>query len=462
MLSPGIYYPDTMTMRLMKDAAAAKIVKDQLANLKVNVFTGKTFDEEAASAGDFDMASMISIDEAAIGAAFRLDSSAMKIDFANMIDPNSLMSGLPDMPQPDLAAIASQIELGVTNDEIAGLMADVMSDYPAYCTNNSLDPTDVANSLPIYLASPEAQNLLSTGLAAIVDTDAIEAQVQTAMQSYMQTVMQTYMSTMMANMQKQIAMGMEKAMGDLSKNMASAMGIDKDAFAKAFQFNLTETELQQLMMSFLGGEESSSDGNLRKLGYANPDKPSSISIFPIDFEGKEKVIGILDDYNERMEKSGKEDEVITFTDIVGTLMTSVTDIINKITAILIAFVAISLVVSSIMIGIITYISVLERKKEIGILRSIGASKRDISNVFNAETLIVGFVAGLIGIVFTVLLTIPVNIIVHDNFNVSNIAILPVSAGVILVVVSMILSFIAGLIPSSAASRKDPVEALRSE
>ncbi|MEA5119210.1 MAG: FtsX-like permease family protein, partial [Propionicimonas sp.] len=166
--------------------------------------------------------------------------------------------------------------------------------------------------------------------------------------------------------------------------------------------------------------------------------------------------------NAQMRDSGHDDKVITYTDIVGTLMSSVTDIVNVISYVLTAFVAISLVVSSIMIGVITYISVLERRKEIGILRSIGASKRDIRRVFNAETLIVGFVAGVLGIAITLLLTIPANAIVYDRFGIANVAQLPWQAGLALIGISMVLTFIAGLIPSSAASRKDPVEALRSE
>ena len=185
-------------------------------------------------------------------------------------------------------------------------------------------------------------------------------------------------------------------------------------------------------------------------------------IYPIDFESKEKVIDILDAYNTRMTDEGQDDKVITYTDFVGTLMASVTDIVNMISYVLVAFVAISLVVSSIMIGVITYISVLERKKEIGILRSIGASKGDISRVFNAETIIVGFTAGVIGIGVTALACIPANAIVYANFDVANVASLPWQAAIILIAISVFLTFLAGLIPSSAASRKDPVEALRSE
>jgi len=206
-------------------------------------------------------------------------------------------------------------------------------------------------------------------------------------------------------------------------------------------------------------EQSSYDSNMKKFGWADYAKPASIDIYPKDFESKQSVIDILDNYNEAMNAAGEEDKVVSYTDIVGALMSSVTTIVNMISYVLMAFVAISLVVSSIMIGIITYISVLERKKEIGVLR---ASKGDISRVFNAETIIVGFAAGVIGIGLTALACIPANTIVYSLFDVENIAILPWQAAIALIGISVLLTFLAGLIPSSAAAKKDPVEALRSE
>ncbi len=244
--------------------------------------------------------------------------------------------------------------------------------------------------------------------------------------------------------------------------MASAFSVDTDAFANAFQFNMTEDELGELIVSMLTSGTSTYEGNLSKLGYADLDTPSGIDIYPIDFESKEEVVNILDDYNKRMEDEGREDSVISYTDLVGTLMSSVTDIVNMISYVLIAFVAISLVVSSIMIGVITYISVLERKKEIGILRAIGASKGNISSVFNAETVIEGLVSGLLGVGITALICIPISALIESLFGVPNIASLPWEAAVILVIISVVLTTVAGIIPSSAASRKDPVEALRSE
>ena len=251
-------------------------------------------------------------------------------------------------------------------------------------------------------------------------------------------------------------------MGQLADNMSDAMGIDQDAFMDAFQMERNQDELTQLLVSMASTQSATYESNLRRLGWADFDNPSRIDIYPIDFESKAEVTRILDDYSDAMRAKGLEDRAITYSDLVGALLGSVTDIINMISYVLIAFVAISLVVSSIMIGVITYISVLERKKEIGILRSIGASKRDIRRVFNAETLIVGFVAGALGVAITFLITIPANAIVYSNFDVANIAQLPWQAAGILVLISMALTALAGLLPASAASRKDPVEALRSE
>ena len=225
---------------------------------------------------------------------------------------------------------------------------------------------------------------------------------------------------------------------------------------------LTEDELTALIMSLMSNGTRSFDANLSKLGYAELSKPSQIDIYPDNFEDKQQVIAILDDYNDRMVASGQDDKKVSYTDFVGTLMKSVTTIVDMISYVLIAFVAISLVVSSIMIGIITYISVLERKKEIGILRAIGASKGDISRVFNAETITEGLTAGRFGVGVVALVCIPVNAIVYGLLDVPDIAMLPPVAGAILVAISVFLSFVAGLFPAMAAARKDPVEALRAE
>lgn len=302
----------------------------------------------------------------------------------------------------------------------------------------------------------------------------MNAYMKQAMRAYAKSfgnALETQISSAMEQIVGQMSSGMgkvmESAMTQIGQNLQSvmtdAMKIDTDAFAKAFQFNMTEDDLTELMMSMSGTASATYDSNLQKLGYADFAKPSEIDIYPKDFESKEQVVDYLDRYNKKMEKAGKDEQVISYTDVVGTLMSSVTDIVNTISYVLIAFVAISLVVSSIMIGVITYISVLERKKEIGILRAIGASKRNVSQVFNAETFIIGLCAGLIGIGLTLLLLLPGNMIIHavaDNSNVN--AVLPVIPALVLIALSVVLTLLGGLIPSKKASKSDPVTALRTE
>ena len=231
---------------------------------------------------------------------------------------------------------------------------------------------------------------------------------------------------------------------------------------RIYMATLSEAELAELMKNYAENSSATYDSNLSTLGVVNLNKPSTINIYPKDFESKDMITTRISEYNDKQTNDGKEENVITYTDIVGVMMSSVSTIIDVISYVLIAFVGISLVVSSIMIGIITYISVLERTKEIGILRSIGASKKDVSRVFNAETLIIGLVAGLIGIVVTLLLNIPINMIIKSIVGISNISKLPTVGAIILVVISVGLTMIAGLIPARFAAKRDPVEALRTE
>lgn len=282
-------------------------------------------------------------------------------------------------------------------------------------------------------------------------TDALEEQISSAVQQAM----------------NQLSSGMEgamqQAMGQVGDSLQNAVNIDADAFAGAFQMNMSGEELAELMMSMNSGQNATYENNLRTLGYIDFSEPGGIDIYPKDFESKEEVVRILDEYNSRMESEGKEEQVITYTDIVGSLMSSVTEIIDTISYVLIAFVAISLIVSSIMIGVITYISVLERKKEIGILRAIGASRHNISQVFNAETFIIGLCAGLIGIGLTLLILIPGNMLIHHLAGTTDIsAVLPVVPAVVLILLSVLLTLIGGLIPSRKAAKSDPVTALRTE
>ena len=265
-----------------------------------------------------------------------------------------------------------------------------------------------------------------------------------------------------ASMQKNILTEVGNLTNNLVSKFSNAFNVDQNKIAKAFKFNLNEDELKRLMSSMMTKSESSYSNNLINLGYQDLDEPTMISFYFNSFDSKENFIKYLDNYNEKMKNSGEDDKEIKYTDTTGILMSSVKKVVNTVSYVLIAFVSISLVVSSIMIAIITYISVLERTKEIGILRAVGASKSDISHVFNAETFIEGLISGLFGIGITLLLCIPINIIIEHLINVSGLASLPFNGALLLIILSVVLTLIAGIIPSRMASRRDPVEALRTE
>lgn len=412
--------------------------------------------------------------------------------------------------------VKNSVTVNITTKQIQDLLLqDVVAAYPEYARNNSLpDPANLGTYFLEYMQTEDGQNRLMNGLMTLVDTSEVQTQFSQAMETYMKSMMTSFtdaiakgieskFTEIMEQVEKQLTKGIQTAMeqmiGNISSgmqeamqsvmtsvsssltsamsqamsglgglgsgmgNMEDALSIDPEAFAKAIQMNMNEDDLSELMMSLLSSENSSYDGNLKKLGYADLNVPGGINIYPKDFESKSEIVGILDQYNADMEAAGEDEKVITYTDLVGTLMSSVTNIVNIISYVLVAFVAISLVVSSIMIGVITYISVLERKKEIGILRAIGASRHNVSQVFNAETFIIGFCAGAMGIGITLLLLIPANSIIRslaDGVNVK--AALPPVAAVVLIGLSVVLTLLGGLIPSRKAAKSDPVTALRTD
>ena len=412
--------------------------------------------------------------------------------------------------------VKNSVTVNITTKQIQDLLLqDVVAAYPEYARNNSLpDPANLGTYFLEYMQTEDGQNRLMNGLMTLVDTSEVQTQFSQAMETYMKAMMTSFtdaitkgieskFTEIMEQVEKQLTRGiqtaMEQMMGNISSgmqeamqsvmtsvsssltsamsqamsglgglgsgmgNMEDALSIDPEAFAKAIQMNMNEDDLSELMMSLLSSENSSYDGNLKKLGYADLNVPGGINIYPKDFESKSEIVGILDQYNADMEAAGEDEKVITYTDLVGTLMSSVTNIVNIISYVLVAFVAISLVVSSIMIGVITYISVLERKKEIGILRAIGASRHNVSQVFNAETFIIGFCAGTMGIGITLLLLIPANSIIRslaDGVNVK--AALPPVTAVVLIGLSVVLTLLGGLIPSRKAAKSDPVTALRTD
>lgn len=375
--------------------------------------------------------------------------------------------------------IQSNVDVSVSPGQLEALIQDIMQGYQTYVTANALpDPSKMEEHFAAYLQTPEAEAILGAGLSEIIDVDTLQAQLSSVLGSYMESVMGSYTGAVAQAMQSQISAvvqqamaqmsstmqtAMQSAMSQIGDNMENAFTFDSEAFMNAIEIGMDENELTELLSSLMTAEDASYQNNLKKFGYVDFNSPSQIDIYPLDFESKAEILNILDAYNDGMMAEGEEEKVISYTDFVGTLMSSVTDIIDTISYVLIAFVAISLVVSSIMIGVITYISVLERKKEIGILRAIGASKGNISQVFNAETFIIGLCAGLIGIGLTLLLLIPGNMLIHSLVGRSDInASLPAVYGIILILLSVILTLIGGLLPSSKAAKSDPVAALRTE
>lgn len=409
--------------------------------------------------------------------------------------------------------------------EIASALADGYASYAA--DNDKTTVESVQEGFSEYLASDEATATMSAGLMSMLDLSGLESQMTAIVQSYTQSVMSAYtealteavmsamesqmtsletqmtaamasqmtavqeqitsaiteqmsglesqitsalsstMESVMSEIVDQLSDSMETAMNDmmdeLADSMEDALQIDEDALADAFEFNLDSDELMEIMTSLSSSGSTSYESTLESLGYLDENGLEEIDLYPKDFDSKDEVLAILDNYNELKRAAGDEDDVITYTDTVGTMMSSVTTIMDVISYVLIAFVSISLIVSSIMIGVITYISVLERTREIGILRAIGASKGNISQIFNAETLIIGLCAGLLGVGLSELLLIPINAAVHSVAGSTDInAVLTFSNAAILVALSMVLTFIGGLIPSGQAAKKDPVTALRTE
>ncbi|ERH18495.1 ABC transporter, ATP-binding protein [Actinomyces graevenitzii F0530] len=558
-LSPGIYYTGALTQQVIAKAAASPIVKQQLADPKRNVFTGKTFEEEAKEHANpqIDLSSLITIDQDKLMAAFKFDPSSINaglnnLDFSGMdlsgavgnvqldlssldlsqmpaidlngldaskLDYSTLQKQFPQLANIDLAKV---VQAALANGAIkpggaqalSNILTQVVGGFiPWYAQHGGdddgggpgapgqADPAKIAAAVTKYLQTEQVQKLLapifsgdtiidrakltanltqalgndpavqqiaenvSADLASQISSkvaSALSSTVTTALSKAVGQLLQSSLNQLMTTLQTQLTAQVQNAMGQIMGNLSSAMQVDANKLKDAFKFNMKPAEIAALLTQLLNPNATTARANLLTLGYARADQPERIDIYPKSFADKDHVKSILASYNAEAKAAKQTDKVIVYSDLVGMLMSSITNIINIVTALLVAFVSISLVVSSIMIGIITFISVLERRKEIGILRSIGASKADIRRVFNAETLIVGALAGLLGVGVSVLVTIPANIYVADRFGVQDIATLPVAAGVILVVISMGLTFLAGLLPASKAAREDPVEALRGE
>ena len=504
-LSPGIAYTHALTRQLMERAADSQIVQEQLAHPETDVFTGKTFDELQGEAKQgVDLGSMFSVDEAALKGAFSFDTSALSgvvggmdlsgldlsgldIDLSGVgkdIDFSDIMA---KAPAPDFSGIFDGLELTPEQMQQVGTLANQLFEgflrsdqFRALAPEDLKDASKLAAAFSAYLESDATARQYLTQLKAL-GGDALAERLQQAMTDYVQKQLAPYLQQAMdqvikaindqiaATVSAQLKAGaaglmdqMATQMSSSFANLASAMRVDASAFARAIHFNMDAEDLSSLMMSYAKALQLTYDNNLTTLGYADEADPISVKIFPRDFEAKERVLDHIDAYNKQVKASGHDEQAISYTDYMGIIMGSVTDIVNTISLVLIAFVSISLVVSSIMIGIITYISVLERKKEIGILRAIGASKRNVANVFNAETFIEGLIAGVFAVVVVVAVSFPVNAWALAAKQVPNLMSLPVQDAVVLIVISVLLTVVAGLLPARSASKKDPVEALRSE
>ncbi len=463
MLSSGLYYPPELTEHLISQAAEYEIVQEQLANRELNVFTGNDFSDPSDLGPDqfFNFEDFITIDQNMIQNAFNFDMSALNIDFSDF-DINVDITDLPELRLDSLAEnIANQLDAPI--EEIQYILTSLVQDFVDIQNEQEVESLDewVAN-FEIFIQSEEVENRLIEDFNRINEEANISNELGEIVQNFLNSYVAETFETLMTSLQRDFTSQIDGKLADLGSNIQNAVNIDTNMMAQAFQVNIDEDDLFNLVRSLGERDQVSASSNLKKLGYRDLDDPTEINLYPIDFTSKESVVGFIEDYNSKMEAEDQEDKIIVYTDFIAAILSSVTTIINTVSYALVAFVGISLVVSSIMIGVITYVSVLERIKEIGILRAIGASKKDIRRVFNAETIIIGFVAGTFGILVTFALSRIANILVYDRFGIANIAHLEPAAVVALILISVFLAFISGLIPSSTAANKDPVEALRSE
>ena len=498
-LNPGVCYLPELTRYVIERAESSEIVKKQLDDTETDVFSGRSFEDLADNEGSgLDFNDMISVDTDMLSSAFGMDVDENEInsmvqDYMSRISGSITadISPATEMLTQGLTAVTSGVldsYLEENADEITGVAfiraADVENIVGAYMDDDSVK--EIVSGLAEKYPLPEelyretyretVTALLGGYISAMapgqedpsapLTKEAVEAVSQMIDSNPMvkEGFEQLGRGMTEAAMQKSILTAVGEMSGNLVSSIAGGFHVDPDMIAAAFNFDLSEDELNRLMQAFTStSADPSADDNLRKLGYSELDEPYSISIYLVDFESKERFIDFIDDYNSMMEKRGDDDLVISYTDITGVLMSSVKTVVDSISYVLIAFVAISLIVSSIMIGVITLISVQERTKEIGILRALGASKRNVSSMFNAETAIIGLAAGVLGIAITYLLCIPIDMILHKVTGIIKLSTrLPLQVAGILIVISVLLTIISGLIPSRSAAKKDPVVALRTE
>ena len=520
----GVAYTHALTNYAIDHAAESEVVKQQLADPEVNVLTGERFDADQRKT-DLDISSLFSVDTDMLKDSFQFDASKLQFDlsgafdlqdgsfdFSSILDPSAFQLDLsdldlsdidmsdvelPDMDALDLSQLFADMDLSVSEDALQSLMKKIMNGYKRYIIGNGILNLDKIG-FSSYMESDQFKQLLSESMGDLLDTtglqeqftaslqqnlqgimtsylqsyseqlsqklgEALQTKLTAAIQTQMSTVMQQLMTQLTTQFSQQIQSAIQNNIAQLSSQVEDALKIDPTVFQSAVQVNMSTDDLVDLVKMNLQSSTTSYGSVLGALGYSDYAKPGSIWIYPKSFEAKNRIVDSLNAYNAAMRAQGEEDKVIVFSDTVGTLMSAVTRIVDMVSNVLVAFVAISLVVSSIMIGVITYISVLERRKEIGILRAIGASKHNVSEVFNAETFIIGMCSGVIGVGLCLLLLIPGNMLIHSIAGTNSVtAVLPPKAALILIVLATLLTILGGLIPARSAAKCNPVTALRSE
>ena len=520
----GVAYTHALTYYAIDHAAESEVVKQQLADPEVNVLTGERFDADQRET-DLDISSLFSVDTDMLKDSFQFDASKLQFDlsgafdlqdgsfdFSSILDPSAFQLDLsdldlsdidmsdvelPDMDALDLSQLFADMDLSVSEDALQSLMKKIMNGYKRYIISNGILNLDKIG-FSSYMESDQFKQLLSESMGDLLDTtglqeqftaslqqnlqgimtsylqsyseqlsqklgEALQTKLTAAIQTQMSTVMQQLMTQLTTQFSQQIQSAIQNNIAQLSSQVEDALKIDPTVFQSAVQVNMSTDDLVDLVKMNLQSSTTSYGSVLGALGYSDYAKPGSIWIYPKSFEAKNRIVDSLNAYNAAMRAQGEEDKVIVFSDTVGTLMSAVTKIVDMVSNVLVAFVAISLAVSSIMIGVITYISVLERRKEIGILRAIGASKHNVSEVFNAETFIIGMCSGVIGVGLCLLLLIPGNMLIHSIAGTTSVtAVLPPKAALVLIVLATLLTILGGLIPARSAAKCNPVTALRSE
>ena len=492
-LSPGVNYRYDLIEHIINHAKETDIVKKQLVDEEIDVFRGERFDKKS-TANPFNFQDMIQIDTEKLQNSFHISIDENKIredtekkmaEISNEIttDITPAKEDFIETLKDSLNGLYDSIEEKIGIKEVEEKVSSYLESEQANVNLQALEdvyviPKDIYKQTYSALLNGFLQ--IYIGASAAMDPSLTEEEdnpvarkndtiKEEFLKNYLEsaalqgTIEKMAKAMTEAVMKKNILTKVGEITTSITMQLANAFQVDQESIASAFQFNLKEEELTRVITAMMTQKESTQKSNLISLGYQDLKEPTFISFYFTSFDGKENFIKFLEDYNKKQKKNKKEDKVIRYSDTTGIIMNSVKTIVNAVSYVLIAFVSISLVVSSIMIGIITYISVYERTKEIGILRAIGASKRNISSIFNAETFIIGLLSGLIGIGITYIDIPIINHILHQFIgNIPLSAALDISSAIILIVLSIILTLIGGFIPAKTASKKDPVEALRSE